>query len=250
MNTRKIGNIRTTRSRTGQLGLTSSFSALAAALVLSGACEGLDSLDPVAEAATDPSPQVTTEKAALALAINDTGHPHAAHTRCPDGVPAALDPPADATIAFSFAAEGVQIYTCTAAAPAVPPAPTPPPSFVLKAPHAVLFEGPQPRLIHFAGPSWEALDGSLVTGTKLASAPAPDPTAIPWLLLKAATHAGTGVLANVTFIQRLGTVGGVAPTAGCDDAHLGTEVLVPYRSTYFFYVPAAAGGRVRQCSSR
>jgi hypothetical protein len=83
------------------------------------------------------------------------------------------------------------------------------------------------RTAQLAGPSWETLDGSLVTGTRLASAPAPEPTAIPWLLLKAASHAGSGTLANVTFIQRLGTVGGIAPATGCDDAHLGTEVLVP-----------------------
>ena len=83
----------------------------------------------------------------------------------------------------------------------------------------------------------------------MASYPSPDPTAIPWLLLKAATHAGTGAFADVTFIQRLDTVGGVAPSTGCDAAHLGTEVLVPYRSSYFFYVAATPGAHVKQCST-
>jgi len=229
--------------------LTVGFSALATGLVWAAACGGLDSLDPAALAATDPRAPIALEKTSLALASNDTGHSHTGRLRCPGSVPAALDPPADATIAFGFAAQGVQIYTCTAAGPAVPPAVTPGPTFTLKAPHAVLSDGPQVRAVHFAGPSWQALDGSLITGAKVASSPSPDPTAIPWLLLKAATHAGTGAFADVTFIQRLDTVGGVAPSTGCDDAHLGTEVLVPYRSSYFFYVAAAPGTHVRQCST-
>jgi hypothetical protein len=161
---------------------------------------------------------------------------------CPRDVPAALKPPADATLDLALPARGVQIYVC--AAPAAGGAA---PAWTLKAPHAVLYQGLQAAVIHFAGPSWQALDGSLVTATKSASAPAPDGVAIPWLLLKAATHAGPGSFTDVTWIQRLATVGGAAPATGCDAAHLKAEVLVPYAADYFFYRAATAGKPVHQC---
>ncbi len=164
--------------------------------------------------------------------------------RCPFDVPATLNPPADATLQSAFAARGMQIYTC--AAPAAGGAP----AWTLKAPHAVLFKGFETAAIHFAGPSWQASDGSLVTGTRTASDLGPDPTAIPWLLLQAATNVGPGVFSDVTWIQRLDTEGGAAPAIGCDADHLGAQVLVPYRASYFFYRAATPGKKVRQCAAR
>ena len=163
---------------------------------------------------------------------------------CPDNVPATLNPPANATLEASFGARGVQIYVCSA------PAGGGAPAFTLKAPHAVLFKGFDAAAIHFAGPSWQALDGSLVTGARVASDPGPDPTAIAWLLLSASSNVGPGLFSDVTFIQRLATEGGVAPTTGCDADHVGAQVLVPYRADYFFYHTAAAGEKIRQCASQ
>jgi hypothetical protein len=40
-------------------------------------------------------------------------------------------------------------------------------------------------------------------------------------------------------LQRLDTVGGVAPSEGCDEAHAGEEVRAPYEATYAFFYPAA-----------
>jgi hypothetical protein len=164
--------------------------------------------------------------------------------RCPHDVPAALNPPADATLAAALPARGVQIYTC--AVPAAGGAP----AWTLKAPHAVLGKGHDVQAIHFAGPSWEATDGSIVTGTKVAAAAAPDAADIPWLLLQAATHTGAGIFANVTFVQRLATENGVAPATGCDDAHVGAEVLAPYAADYFFYRASSGGERIRQCAAK
>lgn len=163
--------------------------------------------------------------------------------RCPSDVPVVLNPPADATLEAAFGARGVQTYIC--ALPAAGGAP----AWVLKAPHAVLFHGFDTAAIHFAGPSWQALDGSLVTGTKVAADPGPDPTAIPWLLLKAATNVGPGLFSDVTSIQRLDTEGGVAPATGCDADHVNAQVLVPYRADYFFYHPALDGKKIRQCAT-
>ena len=108
---------------------------------------------------------------------------------CPHDVPAALNPPVDATLAAALPATGVQIYTC--AIPAAGGAP----AWTLKAPHAVLGKkNHDVQAIHFAGPSWQATDGSLVTATRVASSPAPDATNIPWLLLQGGDARGRGRL--------------------------------------------------------
>jgi uncharacterized protein DUF3455 len=71
-------------------------------------------------------------------------------------------------------------------------------------------------------------------GALQASVPAPEAGAIPWLLLRATTRAGDGVLSGVDFIQRIRTEGGVAPAGACDPAADAT-VAVPYRARYVFY---------------
>ena len=64
--------------------------------------------------------------------------------------------------------------------------------------------------------------------------------AIPWLLLEqVGTQRGpTGgdLLAHTTFVQRVNTSGGVAPSDGCSTAaNVGATALVPYTADYFFY---------------
>ena len=66
--------------------------------------------------------------------------------------------------------------------------------------------------------------------------PAPDPTKdIPWLLLQATEHAGSGVLSTVDYIQRLHTRGGVAPNGGICEPASDQTVGVPYTAVYKFY---------------
>src|SRR5437667_174240 len=65
------------------------------------------------------------------------------------------------------------------------------------------------------------------------------PGAIPWLLLKVvgAQNGPTGgdTLSATTFIQRLNTAGGVAPSTGCTlSTDVGKMALVPYTAEYFF----------------
>ena len=73
-----------------------------------------------------------------------------------------------------------------------------------------------------------------VVGARVAAATV-DPTAIPWLLLSAKSTAGPGIFADVTYVQRVNTAGGLAPTTDCDADHLGQAVPVPYTAEYFFY---------------
>jgi len=152
-----------------------------------------------------------------------------------EDVPAALAPPAGSVLLFELGARGVQIYACQAK-------PDDATAFVwtFKAPEAELLNG-RGELVgsHFAGPTWQGNDGSAVVGTVLERADSPDPGAIPWLLLEAKEHAGSGAFSTITHVQRLNTAGGAAPSAGCDAAHAGAEVREPYEATYAFYYPAA-----------
>lgn len=124
--------------------------------------------------------------------------------------------------------KGVQIYTCLGARGNY--------AWTLKAPDATLSDA-QGRMLgqHFAGPSWKANDGSVVVGEPVEASPSPDSGAIPWLVLRAKSHTGSGVMANVQYIVRMRTEGGKAPANGCDAGHVGTEFRVPYTAVYVFY---------------
>ena len=87
---------------------------------------------------------------------------------------------------------------------------------------------------HFAGPSWEMSDGSLMTGKAVAKAPGSSPDDIPWLRLEATAHHGDGVLKDVTVVQRIATAGG-NKTGPCSPE--GTLVSVPYAADYVFSRP-------------
>ena len=122
---------------------------------------------------------------------------------------------------------GVQIYRWTGT------------SWQFVAPDAVLYEdaggqGGAPGVLatHFAGPTWQSPSGSTVVGSATKSC-TPDPNAIPWLLLKATSSQGPGIFDGVTFIQRVNTVGGKAPTEPGDV--VGEVAKVPYTADYFFY---------------
>jgi hypothetical protein len=149
---------------------------------------------------------------------------------CSGAMPSGLAAPAGNGLAFELRADGVQIYSCASASGA------PRPAWVLQAPEATLLDDRGQRAgTHRAGPTWEALDGSSVVGAKVEAA-TPDPSAIPWLLLRAASHgAGQGRMADVTFVQRIQTSGGMAPSDGCNAATVGTVVRVPYHAVYCFY---------------
>jgi len=145
-------------------------------------------------------------------------------------VPPVIQPPAGEHLLFQVHAKGDQVYTCKNDAAQF--------TWTLKAPDAQLFDKDgKPFGKHFAGPSWEARDGSRVTGKAVANAPSPDADSIPWLLVNILSHDGSGVLSRATTIQRLNTKGGKAPASGCDASHVGQEVRVPYSADYLFYAP-------------
>lgn len=87
---------------------------------------------------------------------------------------------------------------------------------------------------YYGGPTWEAVDGSKVTGKQVAIAPA-SPGNIPLQLVKADPAMGNGAMTGVTYIQRLDTKGGVAPSSACNAAAAGTKQQVGYQAKYVFY---------------
>jgi hypothetical protein len=146
-------------------------------------------------------------------------------TATAQGIPNKLVPPAEGVLVGKYAAKGVQIYVCSVKGSAN--------EWSFKAPEAELINA-QGNLFakHYAGPTWEAPDGSKAVGKVLASEPAPKAGAIPWLLLSA-EPSGSGVLAGVRFVQRINTSGGAGPTGACPTA--GTERRVDYTADYAFY---------------
>ena len=82
--------------------------------------------------------------------------------------------------------------------------------------------------------TWESTDGSKVTGAQVAVAPNGDAN-IALQLVKANPAMGVGAMQGVSYIQRVATMGGVAPKAACGAATEGTKQLVPYQADYIFY---------------
>jgi Protein of unknown function (DUF3455) len=150
----------------------------------------------------------------------------------PPEVPAAIQVPHGEEVVLLARASGSQIYTCQAGADGKF-------SWTLKASDAEL-KDEKGNVIgsHFAGPTWKLNDGSEVTGKAAAHVDSPDAGSVQWLLLNVVGHAGKGLLANVTTIQRVHTHGGKAPAEGCDASHPNAETKSSYTAEYYFYAPA------------
>ena len=144
-------------------------------------------------------------------------------------VPATLKPEGQ-RLSERVGARGVQIYECRALPNAAGA------SWAFVAPEADLLDARGAVTgKHYAGPHWEALDGSKIVGAVKARADAPQASAIPWLLLSARSVGGPGRFANVTSVQRIHTAGGLAPTKPCDASTLGAIERVPYSADYLFF---------------
>jgi hypothetical protein len=166
---------------------------------------------------------------AIGLAAGATASPAGARAEEPS-VPADIAVPEGNRLFLAVHASGVQIYACNAANGT--------PAWA-GAPRANLY-GDNGKLIgtHFAGPTWQAKDGSRVVA-KRDTGVTVDPSAIPWLRLsRVSSSAGSDGdrLAKTTFIQRTATTGGLQPAAAeCTQSTLGTVVEVPYTADYRFW---------------
>jgi Protein of unknown function (DUF3455) len=169
-------------------------------------------------------------------------------------VPTEILVPAGNTVYLRGSAVGTQNYICLASGS----------SFAWKflAPEATLFvnfrifnqDVSQQITTHFLSPNpieggtprptWQgSVDTSRVWGKAVASSMDPAfvaPGAIPWLLVQIVGAQegpmGGTFLSETTYIHRVNTSGGVAPSTGCSAAgNVGAVVLVPYTTDYYFY---------------
>ncbi|HEV8343749.1 MAG TPA: DUF3455 domain-containing protein [Candidatus Binatia bacterium] len=163
----------------------------------------------------------------LLVAACASMHAPAARVNVPDK----LKPGANESLAMIVPAKGVQIYECRAKKDQAGAY-----EWAFVAPEADLFDERGNRIgRHYAGPHWEAADGSKIVGTVKERADAPSPNAIPWLLLATKSVGPGGSFSKVTSIQRVNTVDGVALKEGCSKAAVGTTARVGYTADYYLF---------------
>src|SRR6516164_7010862 len=121
-------------------------------------------------------------------------------------------------------AEGAQIYECKADSGGKV-------TWLFREPVATLLLNGNTIGRHYAGPTWELTDGSVVIGKTVSNAPGATAADIPWLKLDVVNRRGNGLLSKVATVQRINTHGGVAQGT-CDQP--GSFLSVPYSADYRF----------------
>lgn len=147
------------------------------------------------------------------------------------GLPMAVQVPAEQVIAMETVGIGHVTYECRT-------------QKAMLSQYEWAFVGPEAKLQtrrgqvvgRYWGPpaTWESNDGSKVTATQVAIAPAGNGN-LPLQLVKAEPAIGTGAMQHVTYIQRVATRGGVAPSMPCSAANMGQKQVVPYQADYIFW---------------
>lgn len=189
--------------------------------------------------------------AALGIAFT-LSPPRAAHADdddciAPPPVPSNIEVPEGNEAYLVGHAVGTQNYVCLPSGSAF--------AWTLFTPQATLFDDRGRQIqTHFFSPNaaengtvratWQdSKDTSAVWGRGIASSSDPDfvaPNAIPWLKVEVVSDQegprGGDELTGTTFIQRLNTFGGVAPSTGCGlPTDVGNRAYVPYTADYFFF---------------
>lgn len=146
--------------------------------------------------------------------------------------PSAIAVPAGNTLAMTALGTGELAYECKAKADMAGMY-----EWTFAGPTAVLYDKTSKAAVgkYYAGPTWEANDGSKVGGKQLAVSPSGNPASIPLQLVQAAPATGKGAMMGISYIQRINTKGGVAPAEACDASKVGTRKMVKYEADYLFY---------------
>jgi len=146
-------------------------------------------------------------------------------------LPPAVQVPAGHMVAMETVATGELTYECRDKA-AMPGAT----EWAFVGPKATLADRAGKQVGAYYGPpaTWEASDGSKVSGTQVAVAPSGAGN-IPYQLVKANPAMGSGAMMGVRYIQRVALKGGAAPATGCAVETRGAKVVVPYQGDYIFW---------------
>jgi hypothetical protein len=151
-----------------------------------------------------------------------------------DSLPDTIKVPAGHKVAMETVGVGEITYECRDKANM--PGQT---EWVFVCPKAVLNDRSGKQVGTYYGPpaTWEALDGSKLTGTQVAVAPSSAGN-LPYQIVKANPAMGSGAMTGVTYIQRVALKGGVAPASECSPATKGKKEIVKYQADYIFYKAA------------
>jgi uncharacterized protein DUF3455 len=169
-----------------------------------------------------------------------------AQTVTPPVVPAGLEVPAPSEAFLLGHAVGTQNYVCQ------PDAHLGRVAWTLFTPQATLFNDQNEQLItHFFSPNpdeggavvratWEDSDDTSAVWARATASATVDPNAIAWVTLQRVGSrvgpTGGQTLSGTTFVQRVNTRGGLAPSTGCDSLpDVGRKAFVPYTADYVFY---------------
>ena len=146
-------------------------------------------------------------------------------------LPEPVKVPAGHKVAMETVGVGSITYECRAKANATGQF-----EWVFVGPDAKLNDRGGRQVGKYFGPpaTWESNDGSKVTGTQVAVAPAMAGS-IPYQLVKANPAMGSGSMQGVSYIQRVATQGGVAPAMACGAGNMGQKQVVQYQADYIFY---------------
>jgi hypothetical protein len=201
--------------------------------------------------------QISVASGIMAIALGfAVATPNAAQAQINQpSIPTELQVPAGNRLFLKGRGVGTQNYICLPTSTGF--------AWTFTGPQATLFDdngreitthflSPNPTENGTARPAWQSSrDSSTVWGMSIASVNSPAvvaPGAIPWLLVKIVgtqtPNSRNGRLSNTTFIQRLNTTGGVAPSTGCGVAiDVGKRSFVPYTTDYLFYQAARPTNR-------
>ncbi len=150
------------------------------------------------------------------------------------GLPESIRVPLGQTVAMETVGIGEITYECRDKANMAGQT-----EWVFVGPKAVLNDRRGKQVGSYYGPpaTWQAMDGSRVTATQLAVAPAGAGN-LPYQLVKANPAMGNGVMTGVTYIQRVALKGGVAPVSPCTPELKGKRETVKYQADYIFWKAA------------
>ena len=134
------------------------------------------------------------------------------------------------TIIATVHAEGAQIYECK---PDIskPAGQAPALTWQFREPIATLMVDGRTVGRHYAGPSWDLVDGGQVKGRVVTSTIAPSAGDIPWLELEVVDHRDKGILSDAVAVLRINTKGGL--TQGSCETE-GRYISIPYAADYLF----------------
>jgi len=149
-------------------------------------------------------------------------------------LPAAVQVPPGHSVAMETVGAGDITYECKAKKDAADQF-----EWTFIGPDAILSDRGGKAIGKYFGPpaTWQNNDGSKVTATQVAVAPAGAGN-IPSQLVKANPAVGSGAMSGVSYIQRVATKGGVAPAAACAAANAGSKQKVQYQADYIFWKAA------------